>query len=104
MDLRASDGPLFVLMIHPGWAQARDDDRVRAAVVGFAAEIRELARRRGSLHRYVFANYGDVEDEVIAGYGEASVSKLWAASRKYDPEGIFQKGVPGGYKLPVQPS
>jgi len=24
---------------------------------------------------------------------------LKAVSKKYDPEGIFQKGVPGGFKL-----
>jgi hypothetical protein len=36
---------------------------------------------------------------IIAGYGEESVSKLRATSKKYDPEGLFQKAVPGGFKL-----
>lgn len=64
------------------------------------ADLRQLARGKDLLHRYIFTNYGHSEDDIIAGYGEESVSRLREAGKKYDPEGVFQKGVPGGFKLP----
>ena len=35
----------------------------------------------------------------IAGYGEENVEILQKVSRKYDPEGVFQRLVSGGFKL-----
>lgn len=99
MNIPPSDGPLFVVLINPAWKQAEDDARIFAEVEGLVAKLRSLARDKGLLHRYIFTNYGYVKDDVVAGYGEESASKLRAASKKYDPEGIFQKAVPGGFKL-----
>lgn len=99
MDIPPSDGPLFVVLINPAWKLAEDDARIFAAVEDLVAELRSLALDKDLLHRYIFTNYGYAKDDVVAGYGEESVSKLRAASKKYDPEGIFQKAVPGGFKL-----
>lgn len=99
MDIPPSDGPLFVVLINPAWKLAEDDARIFAHVEGLVAELRSLARDKGLLHRYIFTNYGYAKDDVVAGYGEESVSKFWAASKKYDPEGLFQSAVPGGFKL-----
>jgi hypothetical protein len=41
----------------------------------------------------------DESQDVIGGYGEESKKRLQAASRKHDPEGLFQLGVPGVFKL-----
>ncbi|RYP42180.1 hypothetical protein DL768_010379 [Monosporascus sp. mg162] len=94
-----SDGPLFVLLINPIWKLPEDDNRIFTAVDNLVAEFRALASEKGLLHRYIFPNYAYQNDDIIAGYGEESVSKLRETSKKYDPEGIFQKGVPGGFKL-----
>ena len=45
-------------------------------------------------------NYADASQDVLGSYGEVNVRKMLAVLRKYDPEGIFQKRVPGGFKLP----
>lgn len=99
MDIPPSDGPLFVILINPCWTQPQDDDRIFAAMETLVADLRRLAGEKGLLHRYVFTNYAYQKDNVMAGYGEQSLAKLRAASEKYDPEGMFQKGVPGGFKL-----
>ncbi|KAI0001221.1 FAD-binding domain-containing protein [Xylariaceae sp. FL0662B] len=100
MAIPPSDGPLFVLLINPIWVRPEDDDRIYTAVGNFVAELRRLAAEKGLLHRYIFTNYGFEKDDIFTGYGEESLSKLKVTSKKYDPEGIFQKGVPGGFKLP----
>lgn len=95
------DGPLFVVLVNPGWNLPKDDSRVFKTVGNFVADLRKLATDNGLLHRYIFANYAYQKDDCISGYGQESIIKLAETSKKYDPEGIFQKGVPGGFKLPI---
>ncbi|KAI1205458.1 FAD-binding domain-containing protein [Annulohypoxylon truncatum] len=95
-----SDGPLFIVLVNPGWDLPEDDSKVYTIVGNFVADLRKLATDKELLHRYIFMNYAYQMDDPIMGYGEESVHKLKETSKKYDPEGIFQKGVPGGFKLP----
>jgi len=44
-------------------------------------------------------NYADNTQDPLASYGSASVKKMKAAAKKYDPSGVFQKLVPGGFKI-----
>ncbi|KAI1657938.1 hypothetical protein F4813DRAFT_64641 [Daldinia decipiens] len=99
MAIPSSDGPLFVVLINPTWKLAEDDNRIFVAVQDFITELRRLASEKESLHRYIFTNYAYKEDDVLAGYGPEGFSKLKEASEKYDPEGVFQQGTPGGFKL-----
>ncbi|KAF3019289.1 hypothetical protein E8E14_007771 [Neopestalotiopsis sp. 37M] len=100
MAIPPSDGPLFVILINPVWNLAEDDERIFKTVGALVDELRSIAIEKGLLHRYIFTNYGFKEDDVISGYGEESIAKLKEVSRKHDPKGVFQKGVPGGFKLP----
>ncbi|ESZ95415.1 hypothetical protein SBOR_4210 [Sclerotinia borealis F-4128] len=97
--LTPSDGPLFVVLLNPVWASAADDERMTSGVTKLLAEFRRLASEKDLLHPYIFTNYAYKTDDVFKGYGEESVAKLKEASTKWDPEGIFQKGVPGGWKV-----
>lgn len=99
MDIAPSDGPLFLVQLNPCWALPRDDGRIFAAVDGLMAELKGLAAEKGLLHRYIFTNYADQKAKVMASYGEESLKRMQAVSEKYDPEGLFQRGVPGGFKL-----
>ena len=53
----------------------------------------------GLLHEFEYLNYADSSQDPIASYGADNVERLRATSRKYDPHGVFQKQVPGGFKL-----
>ncbi|KAI9746929.1 MAG: hypothetical protein M1835_002318, partial [Candelina submexicana] len=57
-----------------------------------------------ALNNFQYLNYADTKQNPIAGYGQANVDKLVAASKKYDPAQVFQKLVPGGFKLPTTPA
>lgn len=101
MDISPSDGPLFIVLINPAWKLSGDDERIFAEVDGLMKDLRSLAREKGLLHRYIFTNYGHSKDDVMSGYGAESLERLRAASKKYDPEGVFQQAVPGGFKLGI---
>jgi hypothetical protein len=40
-----------------------------------------------------------MEPSIVNGYGQDNLEFLRQASIKYDPEGLFQKGCVGGFKL-----
>ena len=100
LGLKPEDGPLVILLLNSVHSNSADDDRVVAAVLSLVKKIEDLAAKRGKAAKYRFTNYAYKGQRVIEGYGEESVKKMRAVSRKYDPEGFFQKAVPGGFKLP----
>ena len=48
----------------------------------------------------IYLNYATDFQDSISSYGQVNVQKLRDASRKYDPDQVFQKLVPGGFKIP----
>jgi len=68
-------------------------------VKNLLATFKHLADEKGMLHRYIFTNYAYQDEDVFEGYGRDSAANLRRISEKYDPEGVFQKNVPGGFKL-----
>ncbi|OCL06347.1 FAD-binding domain-containing protein [Glonium stellatum] len=97
--LSPSDAPLFIVLLSPVWSSPADDSRVIGEVGKLLEDIKQLASEKGLLHRYIFTNYAFSDQDVFKGYGEESVARLREASKKWDPEGFFQHGVPGGFKL-----
>ena len=61
----------------------------------------EAARDMGLLHDFVYLNYANQAQNPISTYGAENVARLKKAAERYDPRGIFQRQVPGGFKLPV---
>lgn len=86
--------------ITAGWWNAEDDATVFAAVASFAAKVQAAADSAGASVDYLFMNEANMEQPVIASYGEANVRRLQAAQRIYDPDLVFRKLVPGGQKIP----
>jgi hypothetical protein len=62
-------------------------------------DVAEIARSMGLLHEFQYINYADPSQDPIGSYGEDNVEFLSETSRKYDPKGVFQRQVPGGFKL-----
>lgn len=53
----------------------------------------------GLQRKWIYLNYAERDQDPIGSYGSENVGKLQAASKKYDPTGLFQTNVPGGFKL-----
>ena len=88
-----------MMLMTAAYANAADDDRVRDGILSIVRDQRGLLRRNRYLIDFVYANYADKTQGVYQSWGADSVAKLQAASRKYDPDGIFQKRVHGGLKV-----
>lgn len=95
----SSDGALVLCLISATWDLDLDDAQIEGTAKTLYATIVEAAKAQGLFNDWVYLNYaGDFQDP-IGGYGAKNRAQLQAASRKYDPRQVFQKNVPGGFKL-----
>ncbi|KAL4877055.1 hypothetical protein BJY04DRAFT_230882 [Aspergillus karnatakaensis] len=76
------------------------NDTVTAPLLKKAVgEIDAFARSIGGGSDFLYLNYCDVTQNPLGSYGEENVRKIRDAAAKYDPEGVFQTRVPGGFKI-----
>lgn len=97
--LDPSVGSLINVLILATWANQQDDSTIEKAGLEFIEQVDALAKDRDLGVPFKLLSYAYPGQNVIESYGPASVDKLNAVSAKYDPDGLFQKGVPGGFKL-----
>lgn len=96
------DGPLVNCLLTATWNNTADDVLAQTTAVQLFNDIEKEARfqNKPSLyHRYKYLNYADGDQDVIGGYGTNAKNRLRRVSRKYDPRGVFQRQVTGGFKL-----
>jgi len=91
--------PLVLCLLSVTWDQAEDDAMINSVTKTLIEEIDRATKAAGLFHRFKYLNYAAPFQDPIGSYGPASKAQLQAVSKKYDPEGFFQAGVPGGFKL-----
>lgn len=78
-------------------------EQAQAIMPGFKAGFDELEAYAASLGGAVEFKYGNYCDgltqDPLATYGETNIQRMREAAKKYDPTGVFQTRVPGGYKI-----
>ena len=88
---------IVVAQLTGTWKDSNDSAAIEAAALKLIDGIDDAARTEGMQTGYIYLNYAHAGQNVF-GEGERS-KRLQETSRKYDPEGIFQRCVPGGFKL-----
>jgi hypothetical protein len=99
LGLSASDGNLFNLLLTVSWDSTADDARIEQHARDLFQQSEDEAKKLGLYNEYLYLNYAASWQDPISGYGAANKAKLQAVSKKYDPKGVFQNQVPGGFKL-----
>lgn len=99
--LDTSQGSLVICVLTYSWDDASDDTRMDEMAKNFIEEVDELSKIEGLFNRYKYVNYSAGYQNPIIGYGDEMKMSLQKVSKKYDPEGFFQIGVPGGFKICV---
>jgi FAD/FMN-containing dehydrogenase len=94
------DGNGMILLISPLWPDSKSNDAVHAKAEKVIAAVNAKARSMGLLKKFVYANYAGWSQHPIESYGGKNVAFLKRTAKKYDPTGVFQRKVPGGFKLP----
>ena len=76
-----------------------NDTTVRSAGLKLLDDIISSAKELGTYNQWIDVNHADVSQNPISSFGSANQAFLRAVSRKYDPTQVFQKAVPGGFKV-----
>jgi hypothetical protein len=88
-----------VFLLTVTWSKAKDDSLIEDTVNAFFGKIDVAAGNANLRDPYIYLNYAYKDQDPISGYGAANLAKMQAISKKYDPTGLFQYNVPGGFKL-----
>lgn len=91
--------PLVSIMLAFATVDKRYDFMLFALQDRILGRIRDAAEQRGLFHPFLFANYAGPFQDVTGSYGEANRRILREIAMEYDPEGVFQRLQPGGFKL-----
>ncbi|KAK7946227.1 uncharacterized protein PG986_010548 [Apiospora aurea] len=92
-------GPLVSVLLLTYWSNKSDDAAVLGTMEKILEAIKSRAAAKGLLVPYTYMNYAFASQDPIGSYGAESKAELQRVSKRYDPEGLLQKGVPGGFKL-----
>lgn len=103
LGLSPADGPLFHVLLYMVWDDATKDDTLNKAAADFMEAVKVEAKTRGLYNRYIYMNYAGPYQNVVPSYGEESLARLKSIAKKYDPNAVFQRLQPGGYKLEGAP-
>lgn len=97
-DLAANSNKTVVVAQLTGtWKDPKDTAAVETTALKLIDSIDREARAADMNTGYIYLNYAHAGQNVF-GEGQRK-ERLREVSRQYDPEGIFQRVVPGGFKL-----
>ncbi|KAI5917428.1 putative FAD-binding oxidoreductase [Camillea tinctor] len=82
-----------------GWWFPEDDDASHSAIRSLTDEVEAAAKDQDVYLPYLFMNDASAGQDVIKHYGMDNWRKLKEVQWKYDPRAVFQRLVPGGFKL-----
>lgn len=98
---RGEEG-LVVVLLTGIWTNEADDSVIKSTGEALFEEIKQAAQDLDEYDRFLYLNYantGSWQGNPILNYGAANVAKLRQTSARVDPFGVFQRNVPGGFKL-----
>ncbi|CAF9935025.1 MAG: hypothetical protein HETSPECPRED_009436 [Heterodermia speciosa] len=89
----------IIFLLDMAWNGTQYDAQIRSLADNVMGNLTTYLKGVGELKDFQYLNYAFQDQDPLGGYGKAALSKIKAASKKYDPGQVFQKLVPGGWKL-----
>ncbi|ETS03751.1 FAD-binding domain-containing protein [Trichoderma reesei RUT C-30] len=99
LGLSPEDGNAVILLFSALWPNSSSNDAVYQKGRDAFTVVKEVAERKGVLRKFEYLNYAGPHQSPLASYGADNLEFLRRVSNKYDPTGVFQRKVPGGFKL-----
>ena len=99
IGINADSGPLISILLLMYWKNQSDDETVISTARSVVEEIERDATQRGTKVPYTYMNYASNFQDPINSYGAENKKLMQHASKKYDPQGLFQQAASGGFKL-----
>ena len=68
-------------------------------LLAFLARVKELTRTTETDSDFIYLNYAYPFQDPLGSYGPENVKHIRDVAGAYDPEGVFQRRIPGGFKI-----
>jgi hypothetical protein len=81
------------------WSEADDDELFINLGLMLTDGIQEFATKQGTAVDYLYLNYADKDQDPLSAYGVKNVRFMKQVAKKYDPFEIYQRLLPGGFKI-----
>lgn len=81
------------------WSEAKDDELFINLGLMLTDGIQKFAASKGTAIDYLYLNYADQDQNPLANYGADNVKFMKTVAKKYDPFGVYQTLLPGGFKI-----
>lgn len=94
-----AEGNGFVFFLTASWAEAALNTEADVIAQKLVGQIDALAKELGLFQRFRYINYADPSQDPFGSYGQENQEFLRKVAKEYDPNGVFQTLVPGGFKL-----
>ncbi|KAJ8127897.1 hypothetical protein O1611_g5737 [Lasiodiplodia mahajangana] len=99
LGLTPDGGAIVSIALLAYWVNPGDDEKIVGALETMIEKLDENSTARGTFVLFKYLNYSFNSQDPLGSYGFKNTTQLQATNKKYGPEGILQKGVPGGWKL-----
>lgn len=63
------------------------------------AKVKKLTKSLQADFDLIYLNYADPSQDPLGSYGAANIQYMRGVASRYDPTGVFQQRVPGGFKI-----
>lgn len=97
LERQRDDGVLLLAVVEVPTAAQRA--AAYPKVKAFFEEVRTFAASIGGTQDWIYMNYADSSQDPLGSYGVENVNFMKKVAAKYDPEEVFQKQCPGGFKI-----
>ncbi|KAG8664692.1 uncharacterized protein FPOAC1_013472 [Fusarium poae] len=71
----------------------------RERMVHFRKTMKQYSIDQGAAVDWEYLNYADFTQDPLSTYGPKNVDFIRKVAKKYDPKGVFQTRLPGGFKI-----
>ncbi|KAH6873914.1 hypothetical protein B0T10DRAFT_415989 [Thelonectria olida] len=101
LEAVVANGPALMWLIAVTVDTAENQKKIAPLTIAYRDAVNKYATKIGINKDWVYLNYALGDQDPISHYGSANIKLLKAASKKYDPKGVFQKLRSSGFKLPA---
>ncbi|KAI9685128.1 MAG: hypothetical protein M1822_004715 [Bathelium mastoideum] len=100
ISLDPSDGNVFAFNLFVQWSNPADDDTVTAFATEVLTAMDNATSAANLSYPFIYLNDAAGGEQIYQYYGKGkSLPKMRSISQDYDPNGVFQYLMPGGFKI-----
>ncbi|KAJ4359866.1 uncharacterized protein N0V89_000422 [Didymosphaeria variabile] len=81
------------------WSEAKDDELFINQGLALTNGIQKFTEEHDTAVEYLYLNYADKDQDPLSAYGADKVAFMKKVAKKYDPLGIYQRLLPGGFRI-----